>query len=645
MAKDFDSMEDSNRSGNAPWHAVSDPARRVWLQGGLGTALAAAFGPLAAGLSGCATAQGGGQKLGFQSVPPTRGDTVVVPPGYTAQVVAPWGEPVGIAGNMPAWRPDASNSAADQAVQMGMHHDGLHFYPLGTGAEASRRGLLVMNHEYTDDGLLHPGGLADWSAEKVRKGQAAHGVSVVEVALGADGWQLVRPSRHARRFTASTPFAVGGPAAGHPLMRTAADPSGSTVLGTLNNCASGMTPWGTYLSGEENFAFYFNGPAQPDAHQRRWGIRPTDSMRWHLHDERFDAGRHPNEPNRFGWVVEIDPHDPASTPVKRTALGRAAHEGAWVATTRDGRAVVYSGEDARFESIYKFVSRDRIASGGGNLTKAQANATLLDHGTLYVARFDADGTGRWLPLVHGQGPLTATNGFADQGEVVIKARQASDLLGATKMDRPEWLAIDPKTREVFCTLTNNSSRGRAGAPGVDAANPRANNVMGQIIRWVDDGDFDGTSLRWNHLLLAGDPAQARAEAQGNVRGDVFACPDGLAFDQRGVLWIQTDMSSSAMHQGELARFGNNQMLACDTASGEIRRFLTGPVGCEITGCTFTPDGRTMFINVQHPGESPSERSDPAQPSRFSTWPDGPGATRPRSATVVIRKADGGLIGT
>ena len=645
MAKDFDSMEDSNRSGNAPWHAVSDPARRVWLQGGLGAALAAAFGPLAAGLSGCATAGGGGPKLGFQSVPPTRADTVVVPPGYTAQVVAPWGEPVGIAGNMPAWRPDASNSAADQAVQMGMHHDGLHFYPLGTGAEASRRGLLVMNHEYTDDGLLHPGGLADWSAEKVRKGQAAHGVSVVEVALGADGWQLVRPSRHARRFTASTPFAVGGPAAGHPLMRTAADPSGRTVLGTLNNCASGMTPWGTYLSGEENFAFYFNGPAQPDAHQRRWGIRPTDSMRWHLHDERFDAGRHPNEPNRFGWVVEIDPHDPASTPVKRTALGRAAHEGAWVATTRDGRAVVYSGEDARFESIYKFVSRDRIAPGGGNLTKAQANATLLDHGTLYVARFDADGTGRWLPLVHGQGPLTATNGFADQGEVVIKARQASDLLGATKMDRPEWLAIDPKTREVFCTLTNNSSRGAAGRPGPDAANPRANNVMGQIIRWVDDGDFDGTSLRWNHLLLAGDPAQARAEAQGNVRGDVFACPDGLAFDQRGVLWIQTDMSSSAMHQGELARFGNNQMLACDTASGEIRRFLTGPVGCEITGCTFTPDGRTMFINVQHPGESPSERSDPAQPTRFSTWPDGAGARRPRSATVVIRKADGGLIGT
>lgn len=638
-------MEDSNRSANLPWHAVSDPARRVWLQGGLGAALAAAFGPLAAGLSGCATEGGSGPRLGFAPVPASRADTVVVPEGYTAVAIAPWGDPVGIPGALPPWRPDAGNSAAEQAVQLGMHHDGLHFFPLGAGAEASRHGLLVMNHEYTDDGLLHPDGLADWSAEKVRKAQAAHGVSVVEVAQGADGWQLVRPSRHARRFTASTPFAVGGPAAGHPLMRTAADPAGRSVLGTLNNCAAGMTPWGTYLSGEENFAGYFNGPDQPDAHQARWGIRKTSWYRWHLHDARFDASLHPNEPNRFGWVVEIDPMDPASTPVKRTALGRAAHEGAWVATTRDGRAVVYSGEDATFESIYKFVSRDRIAPAGAGLTAAQANATLLDHGTLHVARFDADGTGRWLPLVHGQGPLTAANGFADQGEVLIKARQASDLLGATKMDRPEWLAIDPRTREVFCTLTNNSRRGAAGQPGPDAANPRANNVMGQIIRWVDDGDFDGTTLRWSHLVLAGDPAQARAEAQGTVRGDAFACPDGLAFDSRGVLWIQTDMSSSAMHRGELAGLGNNQMLACDTTTGEIRRFLTGPVGCEITGCAFTPDGRTMFINVQHPGETPGGRSDATQPTRHSTWPDGAGATRPRSATVVIRRRDGGLIGT
>ena len=370
-------------------------------------------------------------------------------------------------------------------------------------------------------------------------------------------------------------------------------------------------------------------------------MRKTAFYRWNEHDERFDAARHPNEFNRFGWVVEIDPTDPNSTPVKRTAPGRAAHEGAWVAVTKDSRAVVYSGEDARFEYIYKFVSRDRIAPAGNGLTQAQANRELLDHGTLHVARFDADGSGRWLPLVHGQGSLTAANGFADQGEVLIKTRQASNALGATKMDRAEWLAIDQQSGEVFCTLTNNSSRGAKDMPDVDAANPRTNNVMGQIIRWKEESDFDATTMRWSHLVLAGDPANPRPEAKGNINGDLFACPDGLVLDARGVLWIQTDMHASQMYQGELVRIGNNQMLACDSASGEIRRFLTGPVNCEITGAAQTPDGTTMFINIQHRGETPSDRSDPQEPAKFSKWPHG---GRPRSATVVIRGNDGGVIG-
>ena len=649
MAKDFSTMEDSNRSTNPDIHSVCDPARRVVLRGGLGIAVGGLFAPLAGcaigGASGSASSStaGGtsGPLLGFKGIAATGTDTLVVPQGYVAEAIAAWGEPVGMAGAMPAWRADGTNSAADQAVQMGMHHDGIHFYPL----DGSRRGLLTMNHEYTDDGLLHADGMKTWSAEKVRKAQAAHGVSVIEVELRDNRWQMVRPSKYARRFTSFTPFAVQGPAAGHALMRTAADPAGRTVLGTLNNCASGMTPWGTYLSGEENFAFYFDAGDNPDAHQKRWGVRKTSFYRWPEHDERFDATKHPNELNRFGWVVEIDPLDPASTPVKRTALGRAAHEGAWVAVTKDGRAVVYSGEDARFEYIYKFVSRDRIASGGGGVTPAQANRELLDHGTLHVARFDADGSGRWLPLVHGQGPLTAANGFADQGEVVIKTRQASDLLGATKMDRPEWLAIDQKSGEVFCTLTNNSARGAKDMPGVDAANPRANNVMGNIIRWKDEGDFDGATLRWSHLVLAGDPVNERAEAKGNVKGDIFACPDGLMLDARGVLWIETDMHASQMYKGELERIGNNQMLACDRSTGEIRRFLTGPVNCEITGATQTPDGRTMFINIQHPGETPSDRSDPAEPDKYSRWPGGVAGNRPRSATVAIRKVDGGVIGT
>ncbi len=630
MAKDFAAMEDSNGSANPSIHEVSDPARRVVLKAGAASALL---------FAGCAAVEPGAPALlGFAAVPASDADTVTVPPGYTAQVIAPWGEPVGIAGAMPAWRDDAGNSAAEQAVQLGMHHDGLHFFPLGEGEAASRHGLLVMNHEYTDDGLLHPGGLADWSAEKVRKAQAAHGVSVVEVRLANGRWRMVRPSPYARRFTAFTPFALGGPAAGHALMRTAADPAGRTVLGTLNNCASGMTPWGTYLSGEENWAYYFDGPAAPDADQRRYGLRRSGWHRWGAHDERFDAARHPNEFHRFGWVVEIDPMDPHSTPIKRTALGRAAHEGAWVAVTRDGRAVVYSGEDAAFEYIYKFVSRDRIAPGG-----ARANRELLDHGTLYVARFDADGTGRWLPLVHGSGPLTAAEGFADQGEVLIKLRQASDRLGATKMDRPEWLAIDAARGEVYCTLTNNTARGAPGRAGVDAANPRAGNRMGHIIKWQEAGDFDGTTMRWTHFVLAGDPANERPEARGNVRGDLFACPDGLAFDHRGVLWIQTDASASQIGRGELARIGNNQMLAADVRTGEIRRFLTGPTNCEVTGAAFTPDNRTLFVNIQHPGEPPSDRSDPAAPMRYSAWPDGRG--RPRSATVVIRRVDGGVVGT
>jgi uncharacterized protein len=553
------------------------------------------------------------------------------------KLIAAWGEPVGVPGQMPAWKGDASHSADEQAVQMGMHHDGIHYYPLN---HDNNNGLLVMNHEYTDDGMLHPGGLAPWTADKVKKSQAAHGVSVIEVAAKDGQWQMVRPSRFARRFTGNTPFAIGGPCAGHAMMKTTADAAGKLALGTLNNCASGMTPWGTYLSGEENFIGYFSGGDNLSDHEKRWGMRKGGwGYRWHEHDERFDATKNVNEPNRFGWVVEIDPYDPTSTPVKRTALGRAAHEGAWVGVTSDGRAVVYSGEDARFEYIYKFVSRDKIAPGGG-----KANATLLDHGTLHVARFDADGRGVWIPVVHGQGPLTAANGFADQGEVLIKSRQASDALGATKMDRPEWMAIDPTSGWVYCTLTNNSSRGTPGNPGVDAANPRANNVFGQIIRWKEDGDFDGKAFAWNHLVLAGDPANERAEAKGNVKGDLYACPDGIAFDPRGVLWIQTDAHATQMYKGELKNVGNNQMLACDPRTGQTRRFLTGPTNSEVTGVTWAPDGKTMFVNIQHPGETPSDRSDPAEPAKYSNWPDYKQGGRPRSATVVIRRKDGGVIG-
>ena len=636
MAKDFNWMENSNRSSNPSIHEVSDPARRQLLRAAAASALLA---PLAA-LTGFATPAGGttsGPLLGFKNVPIGNADTVVVPEGYSVQVIARWGDAVGLSGEMPAFKTDASNSAAEQEAQLGMHHDGIHYF----AQNGSQSGLLVMNHEYTDDGLLHPDGMKTWTAAKVRKAQAAHGVSVIEVAQKAGRWELLQPSPWARRITANTPMAVSGPAAGHPLMKTAADGAGRRVLGTINNCASGITPWGTYLTCEENFINYFKGPDQPSPHEARWGLRKgaPAGYRWHEHDQRFDATLHPNEPHRFGWVVEIDPGNPSSTPVKRSALGRAAHEGATVAVTKSGRAVVYMGEDARFEYIYKFVSRDTIKPGG-----AAANAELLDHGTLHVARFDADGRGQWLPLQQGLGPLTAANGFADAGELVIKTRQDSDLLGATKMDRPEWIAVDAQGW-VYCTLTNNSNRGAKDQPGVDAANPRANNTMGNVIRWKDDGDHDGSTFQWNHFVLAGDSFNERPEAKGKVQGDAFACPDGLWVDGRGVQWIQCDMSTSAMGKGDLAGLGNNGMLACDPATGEVRRFLVGPIGCEITGATGTPDGRTMFVNIQHPGETASERSDPDAPQRVSNWPDKALGARPRSATVVIRKSDGGLIGT
>jgi len=596
--------------------------RREWLRG----ALAAAFAPLLG--SGCTLPARPGAPLGFAEVPPSLADTIAVPEGYTVEVLARWGDAVGIAGApMPVWRDDAGDDATAQGLQFGMHHDGLQYLPIG---HSSAHGLLVVNHEYTDDGLLHPGGMAHWSAAKVAKAQAAHGLSVAEVRRdGAGRWQLVRPSPFARRITATTPLNLSGPAAGHPLLRTAADPAGRQVLGTLANCGSGLTPWGTVLVAEENWAWYFAAGGAPSAAQRRWGIGETSWLRWEVHDDRFDLRRHPNEAHRFGWLVEVDPFDPHSVPVKRTALGRAAHEGAAVAVTRDGRAVVYSGEDARNQCIHKFVSRARIAPGG-----ARANASLLDHGTLYAARFDALGRGRWLALEQGRGGLDAAAGFPDQSHVLVGLREAADRIGATPMDRPEWIAVHPHRVEVFCALTGNDRRGAPGQPGADAANPRAPNPAGHLLRWQEEGDFDAETFGWQVFALAGVAAAER-----------YACPDSLTFDPAGRLWIGTDVGPDALHPGAFGHLGNNQLLACDIGRGDVRRFLTGPVNAEITSPCFTPDGRTLFVDIQHPGEPRGERSDPAAPRALSNWPDFHPHGRPRSATVAIRRRDGGLIGS
>ena len=632
--RDFESDEGVNVSNQPGIHALDITRRQVLKCSG--AAVAMLMGSHALGAS---TASG--KPLGFTAVPVSTSDTLVVPAEYVAEVLYRWGDPVGSAAGAPLFKPDGSNTWEEQNLQAGMHHDGMSFFPIDGNP---RHGLLAINHEYTDDGLLHADGLAAWSADKVRKSQAAHGVSVIEIIERQGQWHVMPGSRYARRITANTPMALSGPASGHELLKTAADPSGTRVLGTLNNCAAGDTPWGSFLTCEENWNGYFSASEQPTADDKRYGLRPKGwGYRWHEHDERFDAAKHPHEPYRFGWVVEVDPMDPLQTPIKRTALGRIKHEGATTTLTRDGRVVVYMGDDEKFEYIYKFVSRDKVRPGG-----FAANKTLLDHGTLYVARFEASGHGRWLALVQGENGLTADKGFATQADVLIHTRQAADVAGATPMDRPEWIAVHPHTGEVFATLTNNNQRGQAGR-GVDDANPRGDNIMGHIIRWregaAQGSDASATEFRWMQFALAGDPNAEQAAHWGNIKGDMYGSPDGLAFDAGGLLWIQTDVSTSVMHQGAYKNMGNNMMLCADPFTGETKRFLTGPKGCEITGITFTSDRRTVFINIQHPGETASERSDPAAPQAVSHWPDGAQGGRPRSATVAIRRRDGGMVGT
>lgn len=619
-----------------------------------GAADGGAANPGAAGRSpaGQGDAAAAPSRLGFQGITASQEDRVRVPEGYEAAVLIRWGDPVGDPRGMPAFRHDASNSAQEQALQSGTHHDGMHFFPLPrvpmTGVAArpaaqadSTHGLLVTNHEYPDYGTLFPDHVAGWSLEKVRKAQHALGVSVLEVVREGGAWRVVRPSRLARRIHGDTPMRLSGPAAGHEAMRTEASPAGLEARGTFANCANGWTPWGTYLSCEENFNYYFRGREAPTPQEARYGISArNDIVRWSQHDPRFDVSRHPNEPNHFGWVVEIDPYDPQSVPVKRTALGRKKQEAAAPAICRDGRVAFYMGDDQAFEYLYKFVT-----ARPWNPQDRAANRDLLDEGTLYAARFDADGSGRWLELAFGRNGLTPANGFRSQAEVLIRAREAADRAGATPMDRPEWTAVDPASGAVYATLTGNAARGRAGRPGADAANPRAPNRDGHLLRWFEDGgDHAATRFRWEIAVLAGDPQAADASARSDAAGDAFAAPDGLMVDPRGLVWIQTDLPPDAP-AARRAAFGNNQLLAMDPRTRELRRFLTGPRGCEITGACLTPDARTLFVNIQHPGEAGDVGVDPRDPRALSNWPDFRPDGRPRSATLTVRRRDGGVIGS
>jgi len=647
LFKQEHSDEVSNRSANPVFSDVANAflSRRRFLQMGVVAGAAVSFPALIKSPAAWAveTAMARPSSLGFTSIAVSTDDTVRVPEGYVARPFYRWGDAVGLKGNLPEFKTDGSNTTDEQAAQAGMHHDGMAWFSLPLGGDDPHHGLLAMNHEYIDNGLLFKDGVANWNLDKVRKGQNAMGISVIEVKKQGDSWTVVRPSEFARRITVNTPMKLTGPAKNHALMKTDADPQGETVLGTMQNCANGHTPWGTYLTCEENWSDIFVKKAAPNALEKRYGISDSDeSYRWSEADARFSVDATPNEPNRFGWVVEIDPYNPQSTPRKHTALGRFKHEGAAITLAADNRVVAYMGDDQKFEYIYKFVSANQY-----DASQRDAAMDLLSEGTLYVAKFNEDGSGSWLPLVYGQNGLDASNGFASQGELLIKTRLAADVVGATKMDRPEWIAVDPHAAgSVYCTLTNNSDRGKEGKAPVDAANPRANNVYGHIMHWTEENsDPAATAFKWDILVMGGKPDSADDKAKGSMKGAEFGSPDGLSFDHRGVLWIQTDVSSSTINKKAYEGMGNNQMLATVPGTNEYRRFLTGPRGCEITGIAFTPDNRTLFINIQHPGEPGDDISDPANPTAVSTWPDGDKNSRPRSSTVVIVKADGGIIGS
>lgn len=625
--------------------------RRDWLKLGTGAA-AAAF--LAGPVSALAASATPGQRsglLGFKAVAASTADAVLVPEGYSATPFAPWGTPLFSQGPGSVWKGDGSDSAADQARQVGDNHDGIHFFPID--GRSSSEGLLVMNHEYSTTTkasghkhyltLFGPQPAPANTLDRVNKAINAWGCSVIHIRREAKvGWHVVLDSAFNRRITSATPMLMTGPAAGDPLLQTQADPGGTLVLGTINNCGNGFTPWGTYLTCEENFNNNFGTLVEPTVDSRsaalkRYGITagPT-GYAWESQHVRFDYKKEPNEANRFGWIVEIDPFDPSSTPKKRTALGRFKHENAAYRINKDQRVVVYMGDDQANDYIYKFVSNGTFQPGN-----RVHNANLLDSGKLYVAKFndgtasdDFMGTGEWLLLDKMSNPVLRDDpSFPNQAAVLVHARMAADKLGATKMDRPEWVAVHPATGEVYVTLTNHSSRTQT-----NDANPRSNNIFGQIVRWREkDNDASGTTFEWDIFVLAGNPVSFpdRSDLRsgsGNVTADnSFNSPDGLAFDKYGRLWIETDGNYS--NAKDFVGQGNNQMLVADPLTREIRRFLVGPKECEITGIAFTPDSKTLFVNIQHPGEEGD-----------SHWPEG-GQAMPRSATLVITKNDGGVIGT
>jgi hypothetical protein len=592
--------------------------------------VAAAASAVALASSAAGTADAQSRVPRFATITPRAAeeDDVVVADGYYTRTLIRWGEP--LTADAPEHTIWAQTPEA-QAKQFGYNCDFVGFLPLPLGSEASNRGLLAVNHEYTNPELMFAGYSADTPTQnQVDVEIEAHGMSVVEVRRNPNGtWDYDRASTYNRRLTGSTPMTVSGPAADHEWLKTNADPEGKTILGTLNNCAGGKTPWGTVLTAEENFHQYFANQglmADDDprkAVHKRYGVPAEGSERkWEAFHDRFDVAKDPNEPFRFGWMVEVDPYDPTMTPIKRTSLGRFRHEAATVVVAPNGRVVAYSGDDAQFEYVYKFVSNGRY-----NPRDRQANMSLLDDGTLYVAKFNDDGSGEWLPVVFGQGPLTPENGFASQADVLIKTRLAADALGATKMDRPEDIETNPVNRKVYMVMTNNTRRGAEGQAAPDAANPRASNGSGHIIEVTEaNNNHAATRFRWEMFLLAGNPAKDESTFFAGFSKDrvsPIGAPDNITFDRFGNMWIATDGAARAIGFND----GVFSVPVSGAQRGSLQQFFSCPVGAEICGPEFTPDNRTLFLAIQHPGEGGTFEAP------LSTWPDRAGGPRPSIVTV------------
>jgi secreted PhoX family phosphatase len=585
--------------------------------------------------------------LSFRPIAPSTVDDVVVPRDYRYHVIIRWGDP--LFPDAPSFNPGAQTAAA-QRRQFGFNCDFVGYFPLGD----DDRALLCVNHEFTTGTDMFVGYVPGAVKEQTDIEIAAHGGTVVEIVRHRREWSYRRNSKFNRRITGETPILITGPAAGHPLMKTSEDASGRIVRGMFNNCAGGKTPWGTWLTCEENFNQYFaNNALVADATIRavhaRYGVtNGATQRRWENFYTRFDASKEPNEPFRFGWVIEIDPYDPDFVPRKRTALGRCKHEAATTAIAKSGQVVVYSGDDQQFDYVYKFVSKDKV-----NRRRREDNFDLLDKGTLYVAKFNDDGSGRWLPLTIENPTLAAQ--FSSQGEILIKTRLAADAVGATAMDRPEDVQPNPVNGKVYMTMTNNSARTTIVADAGSArANPRVPNLNGHIIELTEDhDDHAATKFTWKIFILCGNPeinlltnknqltpglpstatffaGFAEVDKLGKI-----ASPDNIAFDRKGNLWIATDGQPASADIGR----PNDAIHAVPTEGrdrGHLRQFLSGPRECEICGPEFSPDDRTLFCAIQHPGEGGGV------PNTRSNWPDRHGVALP--SVVAVTHDDNRRIG-